>query len=86
MPPSTVKTNPSDPKNVFESHGLRPARRLDEGRSARYSTSAGSRSINRSQSSVMDGTRLVEIGTHDELIAKSGRYAELYGIQAAAYR
>jgi ATP-binding cassette, subfamily B, bacterial len=35
---------------------------------------------------VMDGARLVEVGSHDELMAKRGQYAELYGIQAAAYR
>ena len=35
---------------------------------------------------VLDGARLVEIGTHDELMARGGQYAELYGIQAAAYR
>jgi ATP-binding cassette, subfamily B, bacterial len=35
---------------------------------------------------VMDGAHLVELGTHDELLAKGGQYAELYGIQAAAYR
>jgi ATP-binding cassette, subfamily B, bacterial len=35
---------------------------------------------------VLDGARLVEVGTHDELMASKGRYAELYGIQAAAYR
>ena len=35
---------------------------------------------------VLDGARLVEMGTHDELIARRGQYADLYGIQAAAYR
>jgi ATP-binding cassette subfamily B protein len=34
---------------------------------------------------VLDGARLVEVGSHQELMAKNGRYAELYGIQAAAY-
>jgi ATP-binding cassette subfamily B protein len=35
---------------------------------------------------VLDGARLVEAGSHEELMAKGGQYAELYGIQAAAYR
>ena len=35
---------------------------------------------------VMDGARLMESGTHSELMAKGGQYAALYGIQAAAYR
>jgi ATP-binding cassette subfamily B protein len=35
---------------------------------------------------VLDGARLVEVGTHEELMARKGHYAELYGIQAAAYR
>jgi ATP-binding cassette subfamily B protein len=35
---------------------------------------------------VLDGARLVEVGTHDELMAARGPYSELYSIQAAAYR
>jgi ATP-binding cassette, subfamily B, bacterial len=35
---------------------------------------------------VLDGARLVEVGTHEELMAKHGAYSELYAIQAAAYR
>ena len=35
---------------------------------------------------VLDGARLVEAGSHEELIANHGPYAELYTIQAAAYR
>jgi ATP-binding cassette subfamily B protein len=35
---------------------------------------------------VLDGARLVEVGTHEELMARNGPYSELYRIQAAAYR
>jgi ATP-binding cassette subfamily B protein len=35
---------------------------------------------------VLDGARVVEVGGHDALMARRGQYAELYGIQAAAYR
>jgi ATP-binding cassette subfamily B protein len=35
---------------------------------------------------VLDGARVVEVGSHDELMARRGHYADLYGIQAAAYR
>ncbi len=35
---------------------------------------------------VLDGAHVVETGTHEELLARRGQYAELYGIQAAAYR
>jgi len=34
---------------------------------------------------VLDGARLAEVGTHEQLMAKKGQYAELYSIQAAAY-
>jgi ATP-binding cassette, subfamily B, bacterial len=35
---------------------------------------------------VLDGARLVETGSHEQLMARKGQYAELYNIQAAAYR
>jgi len=35
---------------------------------------------------VLDGARVAEIGSHDALMATNGQYAELYRIQAAAYR
>ena len=35
---------------------------------------------------VLQGARVTEIGSHDELLARRGAYAELYGIQAAGYR
>jgi ATP-binding cassette, subfamily B, bacterial len=35
---------------------------------------------------VLDGARVAESGTHEELLARGGQYAELYYIQAAAYR
>jgi ATP-binding cassette subfamily B protein len=35
---------------------------------------------------VMDGARVVEVGAHEELIAKRGQYADLYAIQASAFR
>jgi len=34
---------------------------------------------------VVDGGRVREHGSHEELIAAGGLYAELYGIQAQAY-
>jgi ATP-binding cassette subfamily B protein len=35
---------------------------------------------------VLDGSWVAEAGTHEALMARQGQYAELYGIQAAAYR
>jgi ATP-binding cassette subfamily B protein len=35
---------------------------------------------------VLDGAKVVEVGTHEDLMAREGQYADLYAIQAAAYR
>ena len=35
---------------------------------------------------VLDGSRVAEVGTHDDLMARDGQYASLFRIQAAAYR
>jgi ATP-binding cassette subfamily B protein len=35
---------------------------------------------------VLDGAHVIESGTHEALLAKGGHYADLYRIQAAAYR
>jgi ATP-binding cassette subfamily B protein len=35
---------------------------------------------------VLRGGELVEEGTHAELVARGGLYAELFGLQAAGYR
>ena len=35
---------------------------------------------------VLDGSRVVEVGTHEQLLANAGQYAQLYDIQARAYR
>jgi ATP-binding cassette subfamily B protein len=34
---------------------------------------------------VLDGARVVEIGSHADLMARGGTYAELYAIQAESY-
>ena len=35
---------------------------------------------------VMDGARVAEVGNHEDLMARQGQYAELYNLQAKAYR
>ncbi len=35
---------------------------------------------------VLDGAKLVEAGSQDELMARGGQYSQLYNIQASAYR
>ena len=35
---------------------------------------------------VVEGGKITELGTHDELIRANGRYAHLFELQAAGYR
>ncbi|HEX9203715.1 MAG TPA: ATP-binding cassette domain-containing protein, partial [Vicinamibacteria bacterium] len=35
---------------------------------------------------VLQGGELIDQGTHEELLARGGLYAELFGLQAAGYR
>jgi ABC-type multidrug transport system fused ATPase/permease subunit len=35
---------------------------------------------------VLDGARLVEASSHEDLVARGGLYADLYAAQAKAYR
>jgi len=35
---------------------------------------------------VLDGSQVADVGSHEELMARRGKYAELYDVQAASYR
>jgi ATP-binding cassette subfamily B protein len=71
---------------LFERYAAGARREGDEGRitllvSHRFSTVRMADVI-----VVLDGAHVVEVGAHDDLLAKGGTYAELYNIQAAAYQ
>jgi ATP-binding cassette subfamily B protein len=76
----TSALDPEAEWNVFEH-----IRRLAEGRavvliSHRFSTVRSADRIH-----ILDAGRIVESGTHDELVALGGRYARMYEVQARAY-
>jgi ATP-binding cassette subfamily B protein len=71
---------------LFERYAEGVRRRGDDGRitilvSHRFSTVRMADLI-----VVLDGAHVVEVGSHDDLMAAAGHYAELYDLQAAAYR
>jgi ATP-binding cassette subfamily B protein len=35
---------------------------------------------------VLERGEMLEVGSHEELLAKGGRYAELFDLQASGYR
>ena len=63
------------------SHDPRPDGRITVLVSHRFSTVRMADKI-----VVLDGARVVEVGSHEELVAAGGQYASLYEIQAAGYR
>jgi ATP-binding cassette subfamily B protein len=76
----TSALDPEAEWNVFEH-----IRRLAKGRavvliSHRFSTVRSADRIH-----ILDGGRIVESGTHEELVALGGRYARMYEVQARAY-
>jgi ATP-binding cassette subfamily B protein len=71
---------------LFERYAEGVRRRGDDGRitilvSHRFSTVRMADLI-----VVLDGAHIVEVGSHADLMASGGQYAELYDLQAAAYR
>ncbi len=59
---------------------------LTKGKMALYIHTASARCAWPTASSSWRTGRLVEQGTHDELMLQGGRYADLFDLQAASYR
>jgi ATP-binding cassette subfamily B protein len=72
---------------LFERYAA-SARRTDEGGNGRVTILVSHRFSTVRMADlivVLDGSRVVEFGSHEQLMANHGQYAELYNIQAAAY-
>jgi ATP-binding cassette subfamily B protein len=61
-------------------------RRLAQGRSVLLVSHRFSTVRNADRIYVLDRGRVTETGDHDQLVARGGRYAELFELQASAYR
>ena len=77
-------TSALDPKAEYEIYSS--FQRISKDRTSIYISHRLSSIKFSDRIAVFDKGQIVEHGTHDELIAKNGLYAELYGIQAGLYK
>ena len=76
----TASLDPRAERDLFEQ-----MRRLSEGRSVLLISHRFSSVRSADRIYVLQGGRITEAGSHDELIALRGHYADLFNLQAAAY-
>ncbi|MBR7116942.1 MAG: ABC transporter ATP-binding protein [Clostridia bacterium] len=76
----TASLDPLAEKEVFDQF-----RELSEGKITVFVSHRLSSAVDASKIVVLDGGTVAEIGTHEELMAKGGRYHELFTVQAQRY-
>jgi ATP-binding cassette, subfamily B, bacterial len=77
----TAALDPRAERDLFDQ-----MRQLSEGRSVLLISHRFSSARAADRIYVLEGGRMIESGPHDDLMALGGRYAELFELQAAAYR
>jgi ATP-binding cassette subfamily B protein len=77
----TAALDPRAERDLFDH-----MRQLSEGRSVLLISHRFSSARAADRIYVLEGGRMIESGPHDDLMALGGRYAELFELQAAAYR